>query len=281
MRRNRRARRSRKMPRKHRRKPAARDRTPAVLARCEELRQETTASSTSAPAPPTPSIPRGLVKGWSVGRAAAIADAIGWRNYAIIAGATSASAAAHCPRHRGGSGSSTRSSGSRSSPSSWATISPSRPRAPMRAARTCSTRTRAVRLRRTVGDDHRPRPRNCRRVRDRGVRHGRPRARLDRSTSRLRGDDVERRRPLVPHARVFQTPLPSRAAICVAKSICVGSQALWRLASKPRDNSIVATGARRTLPRRRTVQQPRRCQAWSRVRDESVEAMCPNAPNRR
>ena len=56
-----------------------------VLARCDELRAETKGffdvRAASGDADPT-----GLVKGWSVDRAAAIADELGWRNYAINAG---------------------------------------------------------------------------------------------------------------------------------------------------------------------------------------------------
>ena len=56
-----------------------------VLARCEELRVETNGYFDVRAAGPVLD-PSGLVKGWSVDHAAAIADALGWRNYAINAG---------------------------------------------------------------------------------------------------------------------------------------------------------------------------------------------------
>jgi thiamine biosynthesis lipoprotein len=57
-----------------------------VLARCDELRAETDGYFDVRAAGDTAVDPSGLVKGWSVDRAAAIADELGWRNYAINAG---------------------------------------------------------------------------------------------------------------------------------------------------------------------------------------------------
>ena len=57
-----------------------------VLTRCEELCIETNGYFDVRAAGAAPSIRPGLVKGWSVDRAAAIADELGWRNYAINAG---------------------------------------------------------------------------------------------------------------------------------------------------------------------------------------------------
>jgi hypothetical protein len=57
-----------------------------VLARCEELRVETKGFFDVRAAREDRVDPSGLVKGWSVDRAAAIADELGWRNYAINAG---------------------------------------------------------------------------------------------------------------------------------------------------------------------------------------------------
>ncbi len=57
-----------------------------VLARCEELRQETGGFFDARAAGPETLDPSGLVKGWSVDRAAAIVDAVGIRDYAINAG---------------------------------------------------------------------------------------------------------------------------------------------------------------------------------------------------
>ena len=55
-----------------------------ILARCEELRAETGGYfDVRAGGGLDPS---GLVKGWSVDRAAELADELGWRNYAISAG---------------------------------------------------------------------------------------------------------------------------------------------------------------------------------------------------
>jgi thiamine biosynthesis lipoprotein len=56
-----------------------------IVARCEELRVRTNGYF-DARAAGNGLDPSGLVKGWSVDRAAAIADAHGWRNYAINAG---------------------------------------------------------------------------------------------------------------------------------------------------------------------------------------------------
>ncbi len=58
----------------------------AVLARCEELREETNGYfDVRAPSPGSLD-PSGLVKGWSIERAAAILDEAGVRNYALNAG---------------------------------------------------------------------------------------------------------------------------------------------------------------------------------------------------
>jgi len=57
----------------------------AVLDRCDELRDETNGYF-DVRASHDHLDPSGLVKGWSVDRAAAIADGLGWQNYAINAG---------------------------------------------------------------------------------------------------------------------------------------------------------------------------------------------------
>ena len=57
-----------------------------VLARCDELRVETNGFFDVHAESDDRADPSGLVKGWSVDRAAAIADELGWRNYAINAG---------------------------------------------------------------------------------------------------------------------------------------------------------------------------------------------------
>ena len=56
----------------------------AVLARCEELSTETDGYFDLRAGGDLD--PSGLVKGWSVDRAAELADELGWRNYAINAG---------------------------------------------------------------------------------------------------------------------------------------------------------------------------------------------------
>jgi thiamine biosynthesis lipoprotein len=57
-----------------------------VLARCDRLRLETDGYFDARAADPDVLDPSGLVKGWSVDRAAAILDAAGVRNYALNAG---------------------------------------------------------------------------------------------------------------------------------------------------------------------------------------------------
>jgi FAD:protein FMN transferase len=57
-----------------------------VLDRCEELRHETKGYFDAHPASEAMLDPSGLVKGWSVDRAAAILDEAGLRNYALNAG---------------------------------------------------------------------------------------------------------------------------------------------------------------------------------------------------
>jgi thiamine biosynthesis lipoprotein len=57
----------------------------AVVMRCEELRVQTRGYFDVRAAGERLD-PSGLVKGWSVDRAAALADQLGWRNYAINAG---------------------------------------------------------------------------------------------------------------------------------------------------------------------------------------------------
>lgn len=57
-----------------------------VLDRCEELRQETNGYFDARPVSEGVLDPSGLVKGWSVDRAAAMLDEAGLRNYALNAG---------------------------------------------------------------------------------------------------------------------------------------------------------------------------------------------------
>ena len=57
-----------------------------VLDRCEELRHETNGYFDARPVSDDVLDPSGLVKGWSVDRAAAILDEAGVRNYAVNAG---------------------------------------------------------------------------------------------------------------------------------------------------------------------------------------------------
>jgi thiamine biosynthesis lipoprotein len=57
-----------------------------LLTRCDELRLETTGFFDAYAADPAVLDPSGLVKGWSVDRAAGLADQLGLRNYAINAG---------------------------------------------------------------------------------------------------------------------------------------------------------------------------------------------------
>jgi thiamine biosynthesis lipoprotein len=57
-----------------------------VLERCEELRRETNGYFDARPRSEDVLDPSGLVKGWSVDRAAAILDEAGVRNYAVNAG---------------------------------------------------------------------------------------------------------------------------------------------------------------------------------------------------
>lgn len=57
-----------------------------VLAHCEELRAQTNGFFDVRAERDDQIDPSGLVKGWSVDRAAVIADGLGWRNYAINAG---------------------------------------------------------------------------------------------------------------------------------------------------------------------------------------------------
>lgn len=57
-----------------------------VLARCEELRLQTRGYFDLRARRVDVIDPSGLVKGWSVDRAAEIAEKLGWRNYAINAG---------------------------------------------------------------------------------------------------------------------------------------------------------------------------------------------------
>jgi FAD:protein FMN transferase len=57
-----------------------------ILARCEQLRLDTSGFFDVRAARDDYIDPSGLVKGWAVDRAAAIADELGWRNFAINAG---------------------------------------------------------------------------------------------------------------------------------------------------------------------------------------------------
>ena len=57
-----------------------------VLEHCEQLRSETSGFFDVSARDPRYIDPSGFVKGWSVDRAVAIADRMGWSNYAISAG---------------------------------------------------------------------------------------------------------------------------------------------------------------------------------------------------
>ena len=112
-----------------------------VLARCDQLRTETNGFFDVRAERDDYVDPSGLVKGWSVDRAAAVADELGWRNYAINAGGDIRlrGGALPAPVWRVGIQHPAIAAGSpRSSP---ATTSPSRRPAPTRAAVMSSTRT--------------------------------------------------------------------------------------------------------------------------------------------
>ncbi len=64
----------------------AHDDVQEVLARCDELRAETNGYFDAHPASAGVLDPSGLVKGWSIDRAAAILDEAGLRDYAVNAG---------------------------------------------------------------------------------------------------------------------------------------------------------------------------------------------------
>lgn len=57
-----------------------------ILRRCDELREETDGFFDARPVSPEVLDPSGLVKGWSVDRAAALLDELGVRHYAVNAG---------------------------------------------------------------------------------------------------------------------------------------------------------------------------------------------------
>jgi FAD:protein FMN transferase len=69
-----------------------------VLQRCEVLREQTGGYFDVRAAAADRVDPSGLVKGWSVDRAAAVAGELGWRNYAINAGGDMRLAGGALPR---------------------------------------------------------------------------------------------------------------------------------------------------------------------------------------
>ena len=119
-----------------------------VIARCRELVDETEGYFDAEAVVPGTIDPSGLVKGWSVDRAAALLDGAGVRELRRERRRRHPAARRRAARRRAGaSASSTRRSATGSRRSSRATISRSRPRASTRAASTSSTRTRAARRR--------------------------------------------------------------------------------------------------------------------------------------
>ena len=110
------------------------------------------------------------------------------------------------------------------------TISPSRRRAPTSAARTSvDPHTARPPERRALGDRHRPGARHGRRLRDRRVRDGGGRPRLDGSAPRLRGADDPRRR-----SRSLDARFPGRVPSCRGrKRKSAGAVAFVHLTDRP------------------------------------------------
>ena len=185
-----------------------------VIARCRELAEETDGYFDAEAVVPGTIDPSGLVKGWSVDRAAALLDAAGAANYAVNAGGDI--------RLRGGA--LPARTLARRHPAS-ADPRPDRGRRRGRRPRDRDVgRVRARSAHRrsahgraaagpAVGHDHRARSRDRGRLRDRRVRDGRGRARMDAPAPAVRGDDDHGRRPRAVDARLSACARRARADI--------------------------------------------------------------------
>ena len=118
-----------------------------VLARCDELREETGGYFDARYESLLQVDPSGLVKGWSVDRGGELLERTGIANYSINAGGDIRMRGAALPEPAGARGSSTRCSPTASPRWSSRTTSRSRRPAPTSAASTSSTRTRRGRRR--------------------------------------------------------------------------------------------------------------------------------------
>ena len=167
-----------------------------VIARCRELRDETDGYFDAEAVVPGTIDPSGLVKGWSVDRAAAAARRGGRcelrrqrrrrhppaRRRAARAALARRHPAPADPRQDRG-----RRRGERPRGRDLGRV--------LRGEHVVDPHTGRPPRGAALGDDHRPRPRDGRRVRDRRVRDGRGRAGVDAPARALRGDDDHRRRP--------------------------------------------------------------------------------------
>ena len=150
-----------------------------VLARCDELREETGGYFDARYESLLAVDPSGLVKGWSVDRGGELLETPrASRNYSINAGGDIRMRGARAARARLAHRDPAPAAATTASPR-WSsrTTSRSRRRAPTSAASTSSTRTPGGRRRAALGDDRGRRPGDRRRLRDRRVRDGRGRRR--------------------------------------------------------------------------------------------------------
>ena len=174
----------------------------AVLARCEELCEETGGYFDVRASASRQLDPSGLVKGWAVDRAAAILDAAGAANYAVNAGGDIRLRGGALPESTSGaSASSIRSSATASPRSSRRVTSQLRPRAPTSAASTSSTRTRAGHRRGVLSVTITgPDLATADAYATTAFAMGHARRAMDGDARRIRGDDDPRRRARAAHA---------------------------------------------------------------------------------
>ena len=167
-----------------------------VVARCRELRDETGGYFDAEAVVPGKIDPSGLVKGWSVDCAAAILDEAGLGNYALNAGGDIRLRGDALPERRWRIGiQHPRRRDSIAAVVEADDLAVATSGAYVRGRARHRPAHRQAAHRSALGHDRRARPGDGRRVRDRGLRDGRGRARVDARARAVRGDDDPRRRP--------------------------------------------------------------------------------------
>ena len=178
-----------------------------VIARCRELVDETEGYFDAEAVVPGSIDPSGLVKGWSVDRAADLLDEAGARNYVVNAGGDMRLRGAAVPAPLWRVGIQHPQIRDKIAAVVEATdLAVATSGAYIRGDHVVDPHTGRAPRGPALGDDHRPRPRHGRRVRDGRVRDGLGRPGVDAPARALRGDVDHRRRPRAVDAGLSARP---------------------------------------------------------------------------